>query len=118
MVMVFNGEKWRAGRWHNIKYCEVKNKNNQLYDAVKYQVERGDREPGDNLIGYFNINGLKVTLDDLYCRYGFTMGFDLKCERYPKQINCYTDIQSIYNPVYCELDEYGEKLRVWEEVDR
>ena len=117
MKIRFNNSLWRCGRWHNIKYCVVKNKNNQLYDYVMDSINRGDREPGDMGIEYFEVDGMKYTLDDLYCRFGLLMGFDLKCERYPKQINCYSDKKSIYDPVYFELDEYGEKLRVWEEVD-
>lgn len=116
MKISFNGSKWRCGKWQNIKYCVVKNKNNQLWEQLQNEIERGDRDPDDNGMSYFLINGKKYTLDNLLCRYGFTMGFDTKCENYPKQINCYTD-DDIFNPVYCELDEYGEKLRVWEEIE-
>ena len=98
-MIKLNGKKWTCGKWQEIKYAVVKNKNNQLWDDLQYRIERGDIEPGDNCIEYFNIQGLKVTLDDLYNRYGM-MGFDFKCENYPAQINCYTDKKSIYCPVY------------------
>ena len=115
MTIVFNGVKWRCGKWQNIKYCVVKNKNNQLWDQLQEEIERGDRIPDDIGMSYFLINDKKYTLDNLLCRYG-VMGFDMDCKNYPKQINCYTD-DNIFNPVYCELDEYGEKLRIWTEVE-
>ena len=114
MKISFNGSKWRCSKWQNIKYCVVKNKNNQLWDQLQNEIKRGDRDPDDNYISYFLINGRKYTFNNLLCRFG-VMGFDLKCENYPKQINCYTD-DNIFNPVYCEIDEYGEKLRVWKEI--
>lgn len=115
MVMVFNGSKWRCGKWQDIKYCTVKNKNNQLWEQLQIEIDRGDRDPDDNGMSYFLINGKKYTLDNLLNRYGI-MGFDSECIHYPKQINCYTD-DDIFNPAYCEVDEYGEKLRVWEEIE-
>ena len=116
MTVIFNGSKWRCGKWQDIKYCEVKNKNNQLWDQLQNEIDRKDRDPDDNFMSYFLINGVKITLNDLYCRFG-VMGFDMDCKNYPRQINCYTDVMNIYNPVYCELDEYGEKLRIWEKIE-
>lgn len=116
MTVIKNGEKWNCGKWQNIKYCTVKNKNNQLYEYLHENIKNGNFSEDENIVQYFLINGVKITLDDLYCRYGFSMGFDLNAEEYPKQINCYTDVFSIFNPVYCELDEYGEKLRIWKKV--
>ena len=115
-VKTINGDLWHCGKWQNIKYCTVKNKNNQLYEYLQENIENGNFSADENTVQYFLIEGVKVTLDDLLCRYG-VMGFDPKAEIYPRQINCYTDVLSIFNPVYCELDEYGEKLRIWEQVE-
>ena len=112
MTVTKNGVKWYSSKWQSIKGEVVKNKNHQLYEYVKRQQEIGNQDKDDFYVSYFLINGAKITLDDLYSR-GGVMGFDAKCEAYPKEINCYTDYFSIYIPVYCELDEYGEKLRVW-----
>ena len=114
-VVIKNGTKWRCGRWQNIKYCTVKNKNNSLWGQLQAEIDRGDRDPDDNGMSYFLIRGKKYTLDNLINRYG-VMGFDTECENYPERINCYTD-DNIYYPDYCEVDEYGEKLRVWAEVE-
>ena len=113
MTVTKNGVKWYSGKWQSIKYCTVKNKNNVLYDYLQENIKNGNFSPDENMVQYFLINGVKITLDDLYCRFSFTMGFDTKCEEYPENINCYTDVFSIFSPVYCELDEYGERLRVW-----
>lgn len=112
MTVIKNGVKWYAGKWQNIKSETVKNKNNSLYDYVIEQQKIENQDKNDFNVNYFKINNVKITIDDLYCRYGM-MGFDLKCEEYPEQINCYTDVFSIFDPVYCELDEYGERLRIW-----
>lgn len=112
MTVTKNGVKWYSSKWMSIKSDIVKNKKHQLYEYVKYQQEIGNQDKDDFYVSYFLIYGRKITPDDLYRRFGI-LGFDAKCENYPKEINCYTDYFSIYNPVYCELDEYGEKLRVW-----
>lgn len=114
MTVIINGSKWRCSKWQNVKYCNVKNKNNQLYDILQIQIDRGDREKDDTGIEYFLINGKKYTYDNLINRYGI-MGFDAECVHYPKEINCYTD-DNIYHPDYCELSPYGDKLRVWTEI--
>jgi hypothetical protein len=78
------------------------------------QQEIGNQDKDDFYVSYFLIRGVKFTLDDLFNRYTpFMFGFDLECEVYPKEINCYTDYFDIYNPIYCELDVYGERLRIW-----
>lgn len=112
MTVTKNGVKWYSGKWQGIKYCTVKNKNHCLYEYLQENIKNGNFSADENIVQYFLINGAKITLDDLYSRYGI-MGFDFKAEEYPKNINCYTDYFSIFSPVYCELDEYGENLRIW-----
>lgn len=117
MQVIFNGKKWQSGKWQNVKYCTVKNKNNSLYDYLQQNIKNGNFLPDEKTVQYFNIDGIKITYDDLYNRFGM-LGFDFKCENYPSQINCYTNVKSIYNPVYCELNESGEKLRIWKAKTR
>lgn len=113
MVVIKNGEKWTSGKWQKIKYDVVKSPKHQLWEELQNDIKAGNRESDDNLMSYFIINHAKITLNMLYCRFGLLMGFDLKCQEYPKEINSYTDYFSVFKPVYCELDEYGERLRIW-----
>lgn len=109
-----NYKEWKKTRWQNIKYDVVKNKNHSLYDYVIKQQKVGNQDKDDFGVGYFLIKGVKFTLDDLLNRYNlFMFGFDIECVKYPKEINCYTDYFDMFNPIYCELDENGERLRIW-----
>ena len=111
---MINYKEWKKTRWQHIKNDVVKSKRHQLYDYVKKQQEIRNRDKDDFCVSYFLIKGVKITLDDLFDRYNpFMFGFDLNAEKYPKEINCYTDYFDMFNPVYCELDEYGERLRIW-----
>lgn len=117
MIIEFNGEKWRSGKWLKLRYTIVKSHRHELWEYVKSQQEKGNQDIDDFGVSYFKVDGLKLTLDDLFLRHGI-MGFDAECKVYPPCINCWNDYRDIYNPLYLELDEYGENLRIWKKEEK
>ncbi len=107
MTLQYKGTTFRSGKWHKIKSTVVRNCNNQFYDYCNSNAT--------DSVDYFNIYGVRVATHELYSR-GGCMGFDFNAEHYPPCINCCTDKVGDYlEGTLCELDESGERLRIWKE---
>lgn len=115
MKKTFKDKTFRTSRWLNKHTIEVKNKNNMFYDYLQYNIEQGNFYPDETTVEYFNIYGFKYTLDDILDRYNtFYANFDVNCEEYPREINGL--IPFGHNYIFLEVDSYGEKIRIWEEI--
>lgn len=62
----------------------------------------------------FRWNGRQYAVNQFISRFSM-YGFDLECKEYPPYITGY-DGERYYNNLYCELDDYGEKIRLYVEV--
>ena len=100
-------ELTKVSRWITIKEMEV-TKNHSLYRYGE------DTEIGKRYVFTFRYNGRLYALNQFLNRFGM-MGFDKECKEYPKFIAGY-DGENYFNPLLIEIDEYGEKVRLWEEV--
>lgn len=97
----------RVSRWITVDCIEVTKKHSLYYYGE-------DTENGKRTVYVFRYNGRLYALDQFLNRYGM-MGFDKECNEYPAFI-CGYDGENYYNPLLMEIDEYGEKVRLWEEV--
>lgn len=97
----------KVSRWISVKGLEVTEKHS-LYCYGE------DTENGKRYVYTFRYNGRLYALDQFLNRFGI-MGFDKKCEEYPAFISGY-DSENYYNPLLIEIDEYGEKVRLYTEI--
>ena len=80
-------------------------------------VKVGDKENGDGQPGYltfFRYHGREYALSQFIARFG-AWGFDQRGETYPAFITGYDADGDIYTPLLCELDEYGDRIRLYVE---
>lgn len=99
----------RASRWIRIDGKEVTPRHSLYYYADK---ENGDGRPG--YLSYFRYNGREYALSQFISRYSM-FGFDQSAETYPAFITGYDADGDLYTPLLCELDEYGERIRLYRE---
>lgn len=99
----------RVSRWITVNSMEVTEKH-RLYC---YAVEK-DETTKKGYLYYFRHNGKLYSLDQFINRWSM-YGFDQSCKEYPRFI-CGYDCENYYNPLLIELDEYGEKVRLYVEV--
>ena len=97
----------KVSRWISVNGMEV-TKNHSLYCYGE------DTENGKRYVYTFRYNGRLYALDQFLNRFGM-LGFDKECKEYPKFIIGY-DGENYFNPLLIEIDECGEKVRLWREV--
>lgn len=112
----------RVSRWINIRQNYNPRRNNSLWDYVTdgngAHATSYDFNPASGLfLDYFQFNGRNyaleqfIRLDSVWCgcRGGITFQ-DGKTECY---ICAYDTDGNIYNPLYLELDDSGERVRLY-----
>lgn len=97
-----------VSRWIQIKTLYVTEKHS-LFDYAEKDAECMGKYP----VMAFRWKNHWYALDSFLSRYGIC-GFDRECKEYPTFITGY-DGNNYYNPLLMELDEYGEKCRLYEE---
>lgn len=100
----------RVSRWISIRSLEV-TENHSLY----CYADKEDDYNGKYTVLAFRYKNRWYALSQFIARFGI-MGFDTTCERYPAFITGYDADGNIYNPLLMELDDYGEKCRLYLEV--
>ena len=112
----------RCSRWITIKQAYNVNRRNSLFD---FSTDENGYKPGQDqynpangtFLDYFRFNGRKyaieqfIALGSVWCGgapYEFT-DTDGK-STFVHAVDFYGDL---YNPLYIELDEYGERVRVY-----
>lgn len=109
----------RLSRWITVKTLCNPSKHNSLYDYAKdengYTPGNENFNPNEVYIDYFTFGGVKYALDRFY-----RLGSMWICDTYRYTENGKTNYLSgvdmdgnIYDPLYIELDDYGEKVRVY-----
>ena len=98
-----------VSRWITIRGKFVTPKH-RLYNYA----EKTDDEKGKRYLYYFRHGGRECALEQFLNRFGM-VGFDWECKEYPAFITGY-DGERYFDNVYCETDEYGEKIRLWKEI--
>lgn len=128
----FNGKNWetecekefvRLSRWIRIKQNYNPKKNNSLWDYVTdengYKPYNEKFNPEEGLfLDYFTFNGKNYALEQFY-RLGnpFFVPVSYSYETEDGKVNYLSGIDmdgNIYNPLYIEIDENGEFVRVYE----
>lgn len=99
----------RVSRWIEIDSKEVTPRHSLYYYADK---ENGDGRPG--YLMYFRFKGREYAVGQFIGRYSM-FGFDHECKTYPAFITGYDADGDLYTPLLCEIDEYGEKIRLYRE---
>lgn len=112
----------RCSRWIKIQRNDNVNKNNLLYDFSMdgygyHPHEKEYNKESGTFLDYFRFNGRKYAIDQFV-----TLG-SVACADKPYQfidtngkttfvsaVDFYGDL---YDPLYIELDEYGEHVRVY-----
>ena len=97
----------KVSRWITIHYKDITPKHS-LYCYSDNYAKQGEKA----CVAYFRWNNREYAIDQFINRFGM-YGFDLNCEKYPAFICGYDGEGNIFNPLLCELDEYGEKIRLW-----
>ncbi|MBQ1802883.1 MAG: hypothetical protein II013_07835 [Lachnobacterium sp.] len=116
MIRKYKNKKFNVSNWIDKEYVVVDNEKHELWDYLQRNIENGNFYPDENTVECFNINGNLYTLDDILDRFNTSYTyFDPKCLEYPKQINGIIE-DGCYIGLLIEVDEYGEKLRVWDEI--
>lgn len=102
--------------WIEIETTYVDENDEDLFDYADKYDEYVNEEYGniEYPVSYFEFNGERYALDRFLSRWGM-VGFDQKCERYPKFIDGY-DSHEYFNPLYIELSDDGEYVRLWEDA--
>lgn len=100
----------KVSRWIKIDIMYVTPKHKLFCYVDKDEVNENGKYP----ISCFRHDGRLYALNQFFSRFGM-MGFDFDCKEYPAYITGY-DAERYFDNLYCELDEYGEKIRLWKEV--
>lgn len=100
----------RVSRWITIQVFPI-TKRHSLY-AYAEPSDMGQPD-GEQVISAFRFRNRWYAVNQFLSRYGI-LGFDQKCEEYPEYIHGY-DAESYFRPLYCELSDDGEKIRLYEE---
>lgn len=109
----------KVSRWIAVKYNYNPSEKNSLYYYAKDEngnsanSESFERETA--FLEYFRFSGKTYALEQFINRFS-CWGFDQCCNEYPSFIVGYDSEGDIYNPLLLEMDETGEKIRLWEEV--
>ena len=96
----------RVSRWITINSLEI-TKNHSLY----CYADKDDEYNGKYTVLAFRYKNRWYALGQFLSRFGM-MGFDKECKKYPSFISGY-DSENYYNPLLMEIDEYGEKVRLY-----
>lgn len=99
----------RVSRWIRIDSLEV-TKKHSLY----YYADKDDAYNGKYTVLAFSYKNRWYALGQFLNRFGM-LGFDKDCKEYPAFISGY-DGENYYNPLLMEMDEYGEKVRLYTEI--
>lgn len=99
----------RVSRWIRIDSLEVTKKHSLYCYAGK-----DDEYNGKYTVLAFRYKNRWYALEQFLSRFGI-MGFDKDCKEYPAFISGY-DGENYYNPLLMEMDEYGEKVRLYTEI--
>ena len=116
----------RVSRWMRIKTNYKPNKRNSLWDYVTdgdgYKSYQENFTPEKGLfLDYFTFRGKKYALEQfiaigcVWDNIGHYAGYYENKEKH--YLSAY-DHESYFYPLYIELDECGENVRVYEEVKR
>ena len=95
-------------RWIRINGKEVTPK------SALYDYGGDDCENGKRYVLFFRWRNREFAFDRFLARFGI-VGFDYECKEYPAFITGY-DGNNYFNPILCSIDEYGEKIRLYEEL--
>ena len=101
----------RVSRWIKIKQAyNVTEKHSLYYYAEKI-------EENENILDYFVFNGRKYAISQ-FMRFGYpvTANYIQWYEKDKLYFMAGFDSENYYNPILIEVDEYGEYVRVYEEV--
>jgi len=114
----------RVSRWITVKQNYHPNKRNSLW---YYVMDEYGRKPGDNefnpknglFLDYFTYKGRNYAVEQFWLLGNvfylpFTYSYEEKGKRiYLSAVDMDGDL---FNPIYVEFDEYGEKVRIYEEI--
>lgn len=114
----------RVSRWIKVKQNYNPRKNNRLWDYVTdengYKPHNDNFNPENGLyLDYFRFNGRTYAIEQFFAfgsiadTIGHASGYIENGEKHYLQG---FDNENIYNPIFIELDEYGENVRIYEEV--
>lgn len=96
----------RVSRWISIQNLDVTEKHSLYYYGEDIEDSK------KRSVMAFRYNGRWYAVNQFIARFGM-YGFDVNCKDYPSFISGYDGDGNIYNPLMCELDEYGEKIRLY-----
>ena len=116
----------RKSRWIKIKTNYKPSKRNALWDYVTdgsgYHPYQDQFNPAEGLyLDYFTYNGRNYSIDQFMrigCAFdcmGRYLGY---YENGDKHYLAGYDSADYFNPIFIELDEYGENVRIYEEARR
>ena len=116
----------RVSRWIKVKQNYRPNKRNSLWDYVTdgdgYKSYQENFMPEKGLfLDYFTFRGKKYAIEQfvaLGCVWDCIGHYAGYYEHGEKHFISAYDRDSYFNPLYIEIDEYGENIRVYEEVKR
>ena len=100
----------RVSRWITVKNELITKKHNLWYYADKDSTF----DERYAYVSCFRWNGRKYAINQFLARFGM-FGLDKECNEYPAFISAY-DCENYYNPLLMEMDEYGEKVRLYIEI--
>lgn len=114
----------RVSRWISIKHNYNPNRNNALYDYVMdeygYKPYSDNFNPANGLyLDYFIFNGRNYAIEQftaigcIWDCIGHAIGYIENGETH--YLSAF-DSENYFNPLFIELDEYGERVRVYEEI--
>jgi len=96
----------RTTRWITIQTIEVTKKHSLYCYGEKLE------DSNKRIVNAFRYHNRWYAIGQFLSRFGI-MGFDKDCKEYPAFISGYDGDGNIFNPMLCELDEYGEKIRLY-----
>lgn len=98
----------RVSRWITIRVFPVTARHRLYAYAEPSDMGRPD---GEQLVSAFRFRGRWYAVNQFLSRYRI-MGFDQNCAEYPEYISGY-DAENYFSPLYCELSDNGEKIRLY-----
>lgn len=111
-----NREIKRVSRWIEIKHNYSPNKRNSLFyyatDENGYRDGQNAFNPANGLyLDYFKWNGRTWAIEQ-FMRFDYPIFYE---ENSKLHYLAGYDSENYYNPILIEIDEYGERVRVYEE---
>lgn len=97
----------RVSRWITVNSKMITNRH-----SLWCYADKEDKNDKNGYILYFRWNGREYAMQQFISRFSM-YGFDKECKEFPSFIHGYDADGNVFRPLLIEIDEHGEKVRLY-----